>query len=91
MIKLQDGRIALTYGWRLPPYGVRAMISEDEGQTWSDEIVLRHDGNSWDLGYPRTVQRPDGKIVTMCYFNDASSKERYISATIWSPGQPRAQ
>jgi hypothetical protein len=91
MIKLQDGRIALTYGWRLPPYGVRAMISEDEGQTWGDEIILRYDGRSWDLGYPRTVQRPDGNIVTMYYFNDASSKERYIAATIWSPGQPSAQ
>gem|GEM_PF-4111678 len=45
----------------------------------------------WDLGYPRTVQRPDGKIVTMYYFNDASSKERYIAATIWRPGRPREQ
>jgi len=88
MIKLADGRIALTYGWRHAPYGLRAMLSDDDGQTWSNEIVLRHDGARWDLGYPRSVQRPDGKVVTVVYFNDASCKERYIAATIWDPVAP---
>ncbi|MBI3117870.1 MAG: exo-alpha-sialidase, partial [Candidatus Hydrogenedentes bacterium] len=64
MITLKDGRIALTYGYRLPAYGVRAMISADKGQTWSPEVVLRGDGGEWDLGYPRTAQRADGKCVT---------------------------
>ena len=88
MIKLADGRIALTYGWRLAPYGIRAMMSSDEGQTWSDEIVLRHDADTWDVGYPRTVQRPDGNIVTMYYYKTPDGKERYIAATIWDPGEP---
>jgi hypothetical protein len=88
MIRLRDGRIALTYGWRDQPYGVRAMLSSDEGVTWSDEIKLRDDGKSWDLGYPRTVQRADGKCVTAYYFNDKTGKERYIAATIWDPGAP---
>jgi hypothetical protein len=86
MITLQDGRIALTYGWRHAPYGIRARISDDRGQTWNDEIILRHDGDSWDLGYPRTVQRPDGMCVTLYYFKDKTRKERYIAATIWNPG-----
>ena len=43
-------------------------------------------GRLWDLGYPRTVQRPDGKIVTVYYFNDHKDTERYIAATIWDPG-----
>jgi hypothetical protein len=85
MIRLTDGRIALTYGWRHAPYGLRAMISDDEGQTWGQEIVLRHDGARWDLGYPRSAQRLDGKVVTVVYFNDESAKERYIAATIWNP------
>jgi len=85
MIVLQDGRIALTYGWRRPPYGIRAMISTDDGQTWSPEFVLRHDGASWDLGYPRTVQRTDGRCVTVYYYHDHESPERYIAATIWDP------
>lgn len=85
MIKLKDGRLALTYGNRRAPYGIRARISNDGGRTWSKEIMLRDDGANWDLGYPRTVQREDGKLVTVYYFNDASKPFRYIAATIWEP------
>lgn len=83
LCKLRDGRLVLTYGRRLPPYGIRARISSDEGRHWGEEIVLRADGGSWDLGYTRTVQRGDGKMVTVYYFNDAADSERYIGATIW--------
>jgi hypothetical protein len=85
MIRLKDGRIALTYGYREAPFGIRARVSSDDGKTWGDEIVLRKDGGSWDLGYPRTVQRADGKVVTAYYFNDDPEQERYIGATIWTP------
>ncbi len=83
LLKLQDGRLALTYGFRSEPYGIRARLSSDEGKTWSAEIPLRTDGATWDLGYTRSVQRPDGKLVTIYYFNDQKDKERYIGATIW--------
>jgi hypothetical protein len=33
-----------------------------------------------------TVQRPDGKLATMYYFNDDPQRDRYIAATIWDPG-----
>ncbi len=66
---------------------MRARLSKDNGRTWGEEIVLRDDGGCWDLGYPRTVQRKDGKIVTIYYFNDDRDKERYIAATIWDPGK----
>lgn len=89
MVKLQDSRIALTYGSRRAPYGIRARISNDKGKTWGNEIILRDDGGNWDLGYPRTVQREDGKMVTVYYFNDTQSKYRYIAATIWELEPPR--
>jgi hypothetical protein len=88
MIRLADGRIALTYGWRHAPYGIRARISEDEGQTWSKEIILRSDGADWDLGYPRTVQREDGRCVTVYYYHHPDQPERFIGATIWEPMTP---
>ena len=88
MIRLADGRICLTWGWRRVPFGIRAWLSDDDAKTWGDPIVLREDGGTGDLGYTRTVQRPDGRIVTIYYFNDPPAKagqiaERYIAATIW--------
>lgn len=84
---LADGRLSFTYGYRLEPYGIRARLSEDQGKTWSEEIVLRDDGGVWDLGYPRTIQRPDGKMVTAYYYNLDADSERFIGATIWDPGE----
>lgn len=83
MIRLADGRIAMTYGWRHAPYGIRARISEDEGRSWSDELILRCDAASWDIGYPRTIQRADGKCVTVYYYHHPDNHERFIGATIW--------
>jgi len=83
LVHLRDGRLALTYGRRITPFGIRARLSTDEGKTWSEETILRNDGGCWDLGYTRTVQRPDGKLVTVYYFNDSPEHERQIAATIW--------
>ncbi len=87
MIKLKDGHLALTYGYRAEPYSIQARLSYDNGQTWKDAIMLRQGAGAWDLGYTRTVQRPDGKIVTVYYYNDAPDRERYIAATIWDPAE----
>ncbi len=87
LIKLEDGRLCLNYGVRVEPYRICARLSSDQGKSWGDEIVLRDDGASGDLGYCRSVQRPDGKVVTIYYYNDpVTGPERYIGATIWNPG-----
>ncbi|MBV7328303.1 glycoside hydrolase [Chloroflexi bacterium TSY] len=44
LTKLQDGRLCLVYGYRGKPYGIRARLSEDNGATWGDDIILRDDG-----------------------------------------------
>ena len=62
--------MCLTYGHRARPFGIRARLSRDGGRTWAQEIILRDDGGGTDIGYPRTVQRPDGKIVTLYYFHE---------------------
>jgi hypothetical protein len=91
MVRLKDGRICLIYGYRSDPDGIktsdiRAKISNDEGKTWSRDYILRNDGSGRDVGYPRVVQRPDGKIVAIYYFMDkATGPERYIAASIWTP------
>lgn len=85
LIKLDDGRLCLTYGYRAEPYGIYAKLSSDNGITWSRQITLRDDGGGRDIGYVRSVQRPDGKIVTTYYFQDKLKPERYIAASIWDP------
>jgi hypothetical protein len=85
LTRLHDRRLCLAYGYRNPPYGVRARISEDGGETWGDEIVLRDDAGNHDIGYPRTALRPDGTLVTVYYTNDTPEGDRYIAATLWRP------
>ena len=85
MIKLRDGRLCLTYGYRDAPYSIRARLSSDGGATWGEEIILRDDGGNHDIGYPRTIQRADGMVVTVYYWNDRPDSERYIAATLWMP------
>jgi len=85
MIKLQDGRVCLTYGYRAVPFGIQARLSEDGGKTWGEVIYLRQDGGGTDLGYPRTIQRQDGTIVTAYYYNTDDDAERFIGATLWKP------
>jgi hypothetical protein len=85
MIKLQDGRVCLTYGYRAAPFGMQARLSSDGGKTWGEVIYLRQDGGTTDLGYPRTIQRQDGTIVTAYYYNIDPDAERFIGATLWKP------
>ena len=85
LVRLQDGRICLTYGYRRKPCGARARITADEGRTWGPEIILCDDGPTGDLGYPRSIVRPDGKVVTIYYFNGPKDEDRTIQATIWKP------
>jgi hypothetical protein len=87
MILLKDGRVVITYGYRRKPYGIRARLSENGGKSWGEEIVLRADGGNEDLGYPRTLLRPDGKLVTVYYYNLHTDTERFIGATMWDPGK----
>ena len=85
MIRLSDGRICVIYGYRDPPSGIRAVLSNDNGHSWGKPIVLRNDGGNHDLGYPRVAQRSDGCLVVIYYYNDSPSEDRYIAATIWKP------
>jgi photosystem II stability/assembly factor-like uncharacterized protein len=72
LLRVADGRILLSYGERNRPYGVQAMLSSDEGLSWDyqNRLVLVWDGDHKDIGYPISVQRNDGAIVTLYYSVD---------------------
>ncbi len=73
LLNLSDGRILMCYGYRRKPYGNRCRVSEDNGISWSEDLVLSEDGFSWDIGYPSTAQLNDGTLVTLWYqFRDST-------------------
>lgn len=84
LVRLSDGRLCITYANRDRPHTIRAVVSADDGITWGPEYVLRSNAGEPDVGYTRTVQRTDGKLVTIYYWLDKPRSERCIAATIWS-------
>jgi len=88
LVRLADGRLVLTYGYRAKPFRIEARLSGNQGKTWSEPFVLRGNGGSQDVGYPRSIVRPDGKIVTVYAFHEINRIDCNIEATIWDPGAP---
>lgn len=91
IVELADGRIVCVYGYRMAPYGIRYRVSEDRGRSWGSELILRDDGGSWDLGYPRVVELAPGRLCTVYYFNrkddpiQVNGGVRHIACTLFSP------
>lgn len=67
LLRLRDGRLLMTYGHRRPPFGNQARVSEDQGRSWSEAMIISGDGAGGDLGYPSTVQLADGSLLTVWY------------------------
>ncbi len=91
IVRLADGRICITFANRNEPHTIRAVFSSDNGKTWGLQYVLRSGAGEPDIGYTRTVQRLDGKLVTAYYWLDEPRTERYIAATIWSASKADSQ
>lgn len=88
LLRLADGRILLTYGVRHRGcYGIGYRLSDDDGQTWSRfPRMLVNFGPATDGGYPSSVQRDDGQIVTAWYAKATTFHHRYhMGVTHWQP------
>ena len=86
IVEMADGRICCIYGDRDKEV-LAGKYSDDKGATWGDEFVIRDEYKSvdgWaDMGYPRLVQRPDGKLVAMYYWASAEHPQQHIACSIW--------
>lgn len=82
LFQLTGGRVLLSYGNRNDPRGVDVRISDDRGKTWSEPrrvVAFQGDG-----GYPASVQRSDGQIVTAYYARRVPDHNRYhMGVVIW--------
>lgn len=83
LLRLRDGRLAMSYGYRRAPFGNQARISGDEGRTWSEPITISEDGASGDLGYPSTVELRDGSLLTVWYELPRGEKNAVLRQKRW--------
>ena len=82
LLRHSSGVLVTTYGYREKPYGIRAMLSHDDGETWQYDYILRDDGPHPDLGYPSSVELGDGSILTVYYQRPRSVDDK--CALLWS-------
>ena len=89
MVLLPDGRVVMTTGYRVGPFGARGLIGDDEGNfDWAQRFTLVNDAISRDCGYPSSVVLKDGRVLTLYYAT--RSKEHpdwkvHCGALIYAP------
>ena len=84
LLRHSSGAILCAYGYRRPPYGQRVMISHDAGESWRSDWILRDDGPDGDLGYPASVEMPDGSVLTVYYQKYRPGEKCSLLWTRWS-------
>lgn len=87
LLRLRDGRLLTTYGYRIEPSGNRASVSEDGGRTWSEPMILDEKSIGRDLGYPSTVELEDDTLLSVWYERLPDDVMASLQAAHWSlPG-----
>lgn len=82
-LRLPDNRVLLVYGYRHPPFGIRARVLDAECANFATapEIILRTDGGGGDLGYPWATMISKDRALVVYYFNRADGP-RTIEGTV---------
>ena len=61
--------------------------STDGGETWEEDYILNDNINQEkqrDMGYPATVELPDGSLITVYYERYKDDKFTSIQCTKWT-------
>lgn len=87
---LRNGKLLMTYGYRLSDYGVRARLVDlsnintiekiVEKINEAKELIIEDKFLSADCGYPWTLEDDDGSIVCV-YYGHKKSNTRFIALT----------
>ena len=83
IIRHSSGALISAYGYRSMPYGIKVMISLDNGESWEKEHRLYTSDISSDLGYPATVELNDGTLLTVFYASPEKSSPNAIMQVKW--------
>lgn len=83
LLRLANGRLLTTYGYRRNPFGNQARISADCGKSWSKALIISSDGEGPDLGYPSTAELEDGTFVTVWYEHMRVARRAVLRQARW--------
>lgn len=83
LVRLRNGNLLMSYGYRRKPFGNQARLSVDHGKTWSEPVMLSEDGASGDLGYPSTAELGNGDLLTVWYELRPDSPRAVLRQTRW--------
>ncbi|HOB73004.1 MAG TPA: sialidase family protein [Phycisphaerae bacterium] len=83
LLRLKNGHLLMTYGYRRPPFGNQARLSTDNGKSWSEPIIISGDGIGVDLGYPSTVELENGELLTVWYEVMKGSSKAVLRQARW--------
>ena len=88
LLGLKDGRLVCIYGDR-DNSSMSGKYSNDGGVTWGEEFIIRDNfkdmDSTSDFGYPRLMQRKDGKLVAIYYWASRDNLQQHIAVSIWNP------
>lgn len=93
LLELNDGTIVLSYGKRgKERRGIDVVFSDERGKkkTWSEPYRIAAVEGS-DMGYPSSVLRQDGQIVTAYYEGGAGVDGYCMKIVVWDPAKTRAE
>ena len=83
LFKHSSGMLICTYGYRVTPFGIKAMFSKDNGETWDTGYDIYVNHISDDIGYPSTIELYDGTLLTVFYSADGEDLPCQIRQTKW--------
>lgn len=83
-LRLSDGRVLLSYGYRREPFGIRARICDPELEHIEDgeELILTEGAPNGDLGYPHAIQLDDGTVLVSYYICDKNGVRQIEAAVL---------
>ena len=83
IIEHSSGAVVSVYGYREKPYGIRAMISKDNCESFETDLIITDEEPTGDLGYPASAELADGSILTIYYTRESATSASVIKQIIW--------
>lgn len=90
LLRHSSGAVVCTYGSRKAPYGIKAMLSFNNGESWEKDYPLftPHEdtvpaGCHDDNGYAKSIELDNGDVFTVFYNKEHNTRKCSIQYVRW--------